>query len=479
VSLEPGLRPISAVEKARADAQRQARSLSGGLVMITAVGIAIVAVVLFTVMDYHLDQDPHRMVKIAAGAALFASIFARPMVGLFAVPLLAPFILWLPKLPIPGLNTLNMLMGSVFFSFALTRVLQRRELFRNGQVGRCLLAMLALSALWIFRGAAFPTGYDYNAPQAGLDLFRLAMTFSVYFVTLAMVRGERSRQALAWAVVLAVLAESLVTIKMGRDFRGRAGGSIGQPNDLGAFLAMFTAFTAALFFGIRNLWGRMVLGLTVLGGCVGVVLTVSRGGLLALGAALGMVAVRSSRVLTVLMVVAVLTSPAWAPDYLKDRILGTQISSETSDQVELESSSAERVETWRTIGGLLMSHPIEGVGFAGLNSVLATISVTQSLDIKDSAHNTYLRMVGEMGLFGLGLFLWTLWTCWKVGEACHRHGRTPFDRQLGMGFTAAVLALAISCMFGDRFAQVTIGGNFWVAAALVTDALNDTREPRA
>ena len=302
------------------------------------------------------------------------------------------------------------------------------------------------------------------------------MTFAVYFIALAMTRGERERRWLAWAVVLGVLAEGLTTLSMGRDFRGRAAGSIGQPNDLASYFAMFTPLCAALLFAVRNPWGRLVLALAVVAGSVGVVLTISRGGILAFAIAMGFVSFRSSRALTLLLAAALLASPAWAPDFLKERIVGTQIADENSDEMELEGSSADRVETWRTIGNLVANHPIEGVGFNGLGYVLSSISSTLATDIKDSAHNTYLRFLGEMGLVGLGLFLWLLWSCWKLSLEGRRKAKGAFDRQLSLGFGAALLAMVVSCMFGDRFFQVTLGGNFWVLAALVTDAVDDTRE---
>jgi len=155
------------------------------------------------------------------------------------------------------------------------------------------------------------------------------------------------------------------------------------------------------------------------------------------------------------------------------------VSDEASDEVELEGSSADRVETWRTIVTLVANHPIEGVGFGGLGYVLSSLGSTLSTDIKDSAHNTYLRFLGEMGLVGLGLFLWLLWSCWKLAATVGRTATNPFDRQLALGFAAATMAMAVSCMFGDRFAQVTIGGNFWVLAAIVTDAAQNPGEARA
>jgi len=476
VSVEPRGRPITTIEQARTDAQRQARSFSSVIVLMVGIALAVLVVGAYVFLDYHLQQDPHRLVKLTVGGSLLASILLVPHVGLFTVPLLTPFILWLPKMPIPGVNTLNILMVSVFFSFTLPRVLQHQPVFRNGAVGWCLLGILGLAGISIFRGEAYPTGYEYDAGKAGIELFRTAMCFSVFFIALAMIRGDRQRRLMTWAVVLGLMAEALMTIKMGRNFRGRASGSISQPNDLGAFLAMFTAFAAAAFFGFRRWWARGIVALAVLSGCAAEVLTVSRGGILALGLALGYVALRSSRVLSVLLLVAVISSPAWAPDFLKERVVGTRVQSEDSDEAELENSSAERVATWKAIGDLLADHPIEGVGFTGLNNVLAMISTTQALDIKDSAHNSYLRFLGEMGIGGLALFLWTLWTCWSLGATGMRVAGDHFSRQLALGLCGATLAMAVSCMFGDRFFPVTLGGNFWVAAALVTDVVDEAKK---
>ncbi len=477
MSREPARTAPPAVERARAGARRQARALSGGLVMVLGVAAAVLGVGFFAVLDYGFDQDPHRLVKITLGAALLAGILLRPRVGLFLFPILAPFILWLPKLPVPGLNTLNVLVGSVFFSFAVGRILQRQPIVRSGAIGTQLLVMLLLCAVWIFRGSAFPTEYGYDAAAAGLTLFRTAMSFSAFFITLSMTRGETQRRWIAWAVVLGLLAEAVTTLQMGRDFRGRASGSIGQPNDLAAYFAMFTPLCAALLFGVKNAWARVLLVAATIAGCAGAVLSVSRGGILALAVALGFVAWKSSRALTLVLLAALLASPAWAPDFLKDRIVGTQVTDASSDEVELEGSSADRVETWRTIGNLVANHPIEGVGFGGLSYVLSGLGSTLSTDIKDTAHNTYLRFLGEMGLVGLGSFVWMLWSCWRLSRSAARSARRAFDRQMALGFGAATVAMAISCMFGDRFAQVTIGGSFWVLAALVTDLEHETRSP--
>lgn len=465
----PPLSSISAVDEAREGARRQAQSLSSSLLVVFGMIAAVVAMVLFAVLDYGFGQDPHRLVKIALGVALLAAIVMKPKMGLFFVPLLMPFILKLPKMPIPGVNTLNILMGTIFLSFALGRIVQHQPLLRNGVIGKRLLLLLLMNGLWIFRGLAFPTGYEYNPLQAGIELFRCFMTFMVYFVTLSMTRGERDRRMLMWGLVLGLLLESLVTIKMGRNYRMRAAGTIDQPNDLGAYLAMFTPLCVALFFAVRGFAPRMLLLIAAAAGVFSEILTVSRGGILAMAVALGYVSLRSSRALTLFLVVALLTSPVWAPDYLKDRITGTQVADQSSDEVEFEGGTQDRIETWRTIATLVENHPLDGVGYMGLSYVLGSIGSTLPMEIKDSAHNTYLRMLGELGLPGLLLFLWLLWTAWRLSLRAGRVAGDRFGRQMAIGYGAAVIALVISCMFGDRFYQVTIGGNFWVYSALITD----------
>jgi len=306
------------------------------------------------------------------------------------------------------------------------------------------------------------------------------MTFTVYFLALAMVRGEKDRRGMAWAIVLGVLAEALTTIAYGRNGRGaRAIGTFGQANELGAFLAMFTAFSAALIPATRRWFGKLLLLGTVVAGTYATLLSVSRGALLALAASLLFVALRSSRILTFILLAAMLSSPFWMPSYVMERLSGTEVESATGDEAGLEGSAQIRVDTWHAILSVVAEHPLDGVGFTGLGYVLPETGETLGLEVKDSAHNTYLRFLGEMGIFGLALFVWLLWSCWKMTMDATRAARSRFDRQLAVAVGAATLAMAVSCAFGDRFFSILITGNFWIACALVNDALLDRPEPAA
>jgi O-antigen ligase len=473
----PGPAPIA---EARGAARRQARQLSAGLAVAVGTALALVLVVAFVALDYRFGQEPHRLVKILLGGGLGVSILMIPRFGLFLLPLATPFLSWMPRIPVPGVSILNLLLFTVFGSWALGRIFAREPIVRRARLGLPLGAILLVAGLSIVRGAAFPTGYNYDGLGAAWDLLRCAMTIAFYFLGFWMVRGAKDRRRMGWAIVIGLIAEAGVTIAFGRNGRGgRAIGSFGQANELGAFLAMFTAFAAAMLPAARRWLARLVLGGAVVAGVFGIVLTVSRGAVVAVAAALLFVALRSSRLLTLVLVVVAVSSPLWAPDYLKERMTGTQVESENSDDVTLEGSAQLRVDTWRAIIRVVSEHPLDGVGFAGLGYVLPATGEALGVEVKDSSHNTYLRFLGEMGLLGLGLFLALLWKCWALARDGMRLAQDRADRQLALGFAAATIALAISCAFGDRFFSTLISGNFWLAAALVNDLVSERRAEAA
>jgi O-antigen ligase len=438
--------------------------------------LAVVVIGAFIVLDYNFDQDPHRIVKILLGAALIGAIVLQPWIGLMVLPVATPFLSWMPRVPIPGVNVLNVLLVSVFLTWALARVLNHQDVFRPSRLGGALGLLLLLAALSIVRGGAIPTGYEYRVGEAIFALVRCGMTFTVYFIALAMARGEKARRLLSWSVIVALIAEAAVTIAYGRNGKAaRAIGSFGQSNELGAFLAMFSSFAAAMIPAARRLFPRLLLLAAVVAGSFAALLSVSRGAMVALAAGLLFVGLRSSKLLTVLVAATLVTSPLWAPDYVKERITGTQIESAEGD-AELEGAAQLRVDTWRAIVQLVSEHPLDGVGFDGLGYVLPETGSELGVEVKDSSHNTFMRFLGEMGIFGLLVFVLLLWRCFKLAEDGVRAARSRFDRQLAVGVGAATVAMAISCAFGDRFLSILITGNYWIACALVNDALLERKE---
>lgn len=465
------------LSEARGAAEEQARHLPVGLVVVGGSLLALLAVVLFVILDYNFDQAPHRLVKILLGATTIVAIVMKPRLGLWLFPLATPFLSWIPATGIPAVNPLNVLLFSITVSFALTRIVQKQPLFRAGTMGPPLLLMVVLMALSVVRGAAYPASPDFDPAAAGLWVFRSSVTLLGYWVALMMVRGEKDRRVYGYAIVVALLLESIVTMLYGRDGSGgRALGSLEQSNELGTFLAMYVVVAAAMIPGVKRNWGRALMIAATVTGTIGVFMSVSRGALVGLGVGLLWVGLRTSRWMALLTLVTMLTSPLWIPDYMMERLNETEVAVEGTDETELEGSAQARIDTWRAMTEIIADHPFDGVGFTGLGYVLPETGDALGLHVKDSSHNTFLRFQAEMGILGLLVLIWVFWKCFRVGLDGTRLARAPTDRQLSIGFAASTLVLAVSCAFGDRFFPITVVGNFWILCALVDTVRLEHRE---
>ncbi|MFI5369989.1 MAG: O-antigen ligase family protein [Candidatus Eisenbacteria bacterium] len=472
-------RPLPAPSPAelRARAQRGAQGLATAAIPIVSGMVAIGLVLVFVVLDYVMGANVHRLVKLLIGLSAMVGLVANSTIGLFILPIANPMLGLLPKLPLPGLNTLNVVLLGIFVPFAIQRTFRRQQVLRGGTLTLPLLLLLVLLALSVLRGAAFPTGYVYEAGDAGLSVFRCFMTFTVYFITYAIVTGEQARRRMTWAIVLGALVESLYAIMTGRSDHGRAGGSMRQANELGAYLAMFASFAFAMSFGVNKWWQRVLAWGTFGLASVGVLFSVSRGGMVALALATLWVTWRSARWVTLAIVLVLATSPAWLPDYAMERIhMTTSGPGDSEDESGgLDPGAESRVNTWHTILHIVQDHAIEGIGFESLHYVLPQAGEELGLHVKDSSHNTFFRLLAEAGIFGLGAFLFLFYRVFRLAETGVRLARDRFDRQLSVGLSGAALALFVSCWFGDRFFQIMITGNLWVACALVDDLVHERR----
>jgi hypothetical protein len=432
--------------------------------------IGAFVVIALAKLDYTYSQAPHRLVKVMVGMFGVGFMLVKPLLGLLVVPVAIPFLEWLPKLPLPGINATNGLLFGLWLVWAMNRSAAGLPITRPTALATAIWLQALVAALGILRAAALPVvaaAAHYDPGFWALVLWRQIMPMFMYFVVASMIESPRDQRRMAWAVVVAVLLESLMTAKLGMSGRGgRAEGSIGQPNELGAYLAMITPLTLAMIPAVS--WG----GRIVCAGALGLALyaqfiTLSRGGYIAVAAGLMFVAFRTSRMLALLLVLAMVTSPFWVPDYVVERVQHTTRTNEETDEVELERSSQMRVNTWKAIAGVIQEHPVDGIGTGCLGYVLPSLREENRSDLADSAHNTFLRVQAELGVLGSAALLFLLGSCWRMAERGIRLSKDRFERQVSLGFQGALVACILACIFGDRFLSITVMGDFWVLAAVV------------
>jgi len=160
----------------------------------------------------------------------------------------------------------------------------------------------------------------------------------------------------------------------------------------------------------RFLWASFFCGI------VGVLLSYSRGGLLGLAAALGMIAIKTRRkalagVLLTAMAFLVLTfAPAAWMDRMSNFFHGN-----------LDESAELRLNAWQFSWTLASQYPLTGGGFETFTPELYD-RFTPSLRFA-GPHSIYFQMLGEQGFVGLGLFLSLVIAMWFSAGRLRRLAR--------------------------------------------------------
>ena len=92
---------------------------------------------MLVVLDYRMGQAPHRLVKLALGLAGMGAITLRPRLGAFVLPVLIPFLDWLPRIPV--LNAANLLVFGAFAGWIFFRAVAGQPAVRSGRLGPVLV----------------------------------------------------------------------------------------------------------------------------------------------------------------------------------------------------------------------------------------------------------------------------------------------------------------------------------------------------
>lgn len=203
-----------------------------------------------------------------------------------------------------------------------------------------------------------------------------------------------------------------------------------------------------------------------------IVMSHSRGGILALGVALLFVIWYSKRrVLSfVLLSLFVMGSVLLVKDSIVERMA-------TLKSVEDDASAQGRLTHWSGAFRMSLDYPVFGVGFGGL-PYARNISRYLTYDSSQFAHNNYLQMVADSGypatlvycamLFGLII--------WFRSVGMKFRGRDPAMYAMAMGMCASLIGFAVGSVFLSRTFYETPYYIFAFGAAMSPVAAQRLRE---
>lgn len=229
-----------------------------------------------------------------------------------------------------------------------------------------------------------------------------------YFVFFYVTSKEKDTLRILRLLVLIITFFSVLTlieVSTGLSIFGldddsfRPKGPLGEPNQTAALLAFLFPFLATLMLQRDRYFLLYLAGSFVI--LASIIVSGSRGGLLALAIAGSMWVVTSRKQLKMSGIFSIaLLGPLLAfgafvvlPDYYQDLFI-QRIGILTAEDLEVDEASAGRTILWRYGFDLFVQTPIVGLGWAGFKMVLG-----------GATHNTFLDYLINSGIIGLALYL--------------------------------------------------------------------------
>ena len=427
--------------------------------------------------------------RLAVGAALAVVLLLVTMHSLLAgmtAFIVLSFMELVPGLTGPALS-LSKAAGAIlvvsWLAYTTTSSDRRPQFpFAFPAITGCLLLYLTwnvISVAWA------------EAPEATLvSSVSFALNFMLFPVAYTAVRRPSDLRPLlvafvfgaGIAAVYGVIAQpdatALVSSPTAAAGLNRLAGSIGDPNELATLLAAGVGVATALIFDSqRSAAFRIGSGVMALVLLSGILITLSRGGLVALAAAL-LAAVLVSpgrfRAMTLATVATILTVSgvfffAVASEAARDRITETD-------------GGSGRTDIWSVGWRMVEDHPVRGVGagnfqISSIHYLLApgVLKFDQYIvDQPSVAHNAYLQVLAETGVIGLALFLIAVVACIACAAKAMRRLRRLGDQE-GALLAAGVIAGTVALLAGFFFLSEEHSKHLWLLLALGPAVLGAAR----
>jgi O-Antigen ligase len=310
------------------------------------------------------------------------------------------------------------------------------------------------------------------------DFFRLKRYLSPFVLFFLVRRVSRDRDDLVATLIVLLYVSALVggvTWWDGRELKGgsidksRVGSVLGQANTMGAFLVYYSLPALALFLRLKNRTARILSLAGFLVMVRGMLYTLSRGAYLALGSASAVLLLARNPIYLILAVAVALGAPTYAPWLVPGSVVVRMRSTVQPEPYTegttdtLDKSARQRLMLWDAGMEIIREHPWRGVGLNRFSDVVGDYTA-EPLGENDpsDAHNAYVKIAAEMGIPALVAMVSIL--LWLGATAAIKYFKRQdlFDRSLALGVLGSVIGVAVSCMFGSRFSDEALMGQFWV-----------------
>lgn len=339
-----------------------------------------------------------------------------------------------------------------------------------------IAALLIISYISIWVGYTLRSDVPFPLFTAALADGRTPFSYFVSFMQLpvlyllvnATIKDKRQVYILLLAMMFAFLwnvknfhgnVSGRETVTYTNNLRNSMGADFGGSNGRAAYSTQATLFLLGVFSAIKSLRIRIVAAVLICLGTYAVIFSYSRGAYLALALGLLYLMIFRMRWLIPVVFVGMPFMGLLLPQAVIQRVTMTY----HSDSAEVDESSAQRLAIWKHALNTSLVDPLLGVGFD-------TYRYYRANEELQDTHNMYVKAYVETGVAGLVCLLSLFGGAFFLAHRLFRQSTDPFDRALGLGFAAFMVAVISTNIFGDRWTYPDLSANTWVLMALVVQA---------
>jgi O-antigen ligase len=402
-------------------------------------------------------RSPELLVAAGGVVTVCAVFVLRPLWGLMLILALRPLLdVWsnAQLASVSGLRSLNV--GALMALLALTMitafVIEQWRIVRSAPARRPMLVFLVLAALSVATGTLRTPGLT--------ELSRYATTIVLYLCAYAVVRSRRDALQLVGAVlvsVIPVVAVALYQVQYTHITPSRGGfarvhATFVAVDSFGIYMALLFTVAVPLVLTRRFGW-RWAIALGAPFALFVFIESYARTGWIATVTSLCIIGgVRSKRLLLlvpVLLVGLVIVVPSVSARF-SDLNRSTSYGS--------GNTLSGRVSLWKENLPTVERNPITGLGFGYIAARPGGHPV----------HNDYVRSIVEVGVPGLIVYLWLIWSTWSASLRWMRTAlasRSDVERARGVALFTIVPAWFLMSFTSNLMAQVVVAGVFWTLAA--------------
>ncbi|MDI6716066.1 MAG: O-antigen ligase family protein [Actinomycetota bacterium] len=316
--------------------------------------------------------------------------------------------------------------------------------------------------------------------------------FIGYFL-LVLIVGQtvKSKETLTWLLILMVVAGAATglfgiyqylyapdTAKIGlydltEDVAARVGSTFGNPNFYAEYLVLMIPIGLALVLGLRGIFRRTYMAAATLLLFVGLILTYTRGSWMATG--IGIV------------LMSLLTETwlfwVWAALFAAALIAAPGVASRLASITDITGGTAGfRMKLWRIASGIIREHPLVGIGIGNYYEAFTEYvfrNPKQNVGwVMYGAHNSYLTIWAETGIFGILSFVLIILVSIKYGLYIMRvKAKDKYLAWINSAILAGIIGFSLNGLTSNSFHHPQGAVFFWIFLGLQVAISNLIPEP--